>query len=263
MSAATGSVIQDLQADQQTGQTTDDFVGDATYAGFQQKAGTVSGTDSILFRARFDTFTAADKWGNGGNFGIGMDLNGDGAIDLITMYSEGSGAVAGRSRTITFGQPGAGANNSPSTTTWTFPTQTAINLAVNTTYDYVAATDFAGFNGTQDAWLTFALTFADLQNAIRTYATGFSTYTVTYSSLISFIGFTSQQTNALNQDLYGAGVGGTTSATTFAALGALTAPINAYGSVPEPATCAQVGLLLLAAGVVAYRQRKPATAGRS
>ncbi len=101
-----GTMIQDLQADQQTGQTTDDFVGDATYAGFQQKAGTIGGTDSVLFRARFDTFAGADKWGNGGNFGIGMDLNGDGAVDLITMYAEGSGNVNGRSRTVTFGTPG-------------------------------------------------------------------------------------------------------------------------------------------------------------
>lgn len=256
-----GSLIQDPQTDQQTGQTTDDFVGDATYAGFQQKAGTIGGTDSIMFRARFDTISAADKWGNGGNFGIGMDLDGNGTIDLITMYTEGSGNVNNRSRTVTFGTPGAGANNSPSTTSWTFPTQTAINLTLNTTYDLVAATDFAGFNGTQDAWLTIGLSFADLQNAIRTYAVGsFSTYTLTYDSRISYIGFTSQQANALNQDLYGAGVGGTTSTSSFTSLGAMTAPIDSFGKVPEPATYAQVGMFLFAGGLLAYRKRKAAAA---
>lgn len=254
-----GSLIQDPQTDQQTGQTTDDFVGDATYAGFQQKAGTIGGTDSIMFRARFDTISAADKWGNGGNFGIGMDLDGNGSIDLITMYTEGSGNVNGRSRTVTFGTPGAGANNSPSTTSWTFQTQTAINLTLNTTYDLVAATDYAGFNGTQDAWLTIGLSFADLQNAIRTYAVGsFSTYTLTYDSRISYIGFTSQQANALNQDLYGAGVGGTTSTSSFTSLGAMTAPIDSFGKVPEPATYAQVGMFLFAGGLLAYRKRKAA-----
>ena len=258
-----GSRINDIQADQQTGQTTDDFVGDATYAGFQQKAGTIGGTNSILFRARFDSFSAADKWGNGGNFGIGMDLDGNGTVDLITMYNEGSGNVSGRSRTVTFGTPGPGANNSPSTTTWTFPTQTAINLTLNTTYDLVAATDFAGFNGSQDAWMTIALSFADLQNAIRTYAVGFSTYTLDYTSRISFIGFTSQSSNALNQDLYGAGVGGTTSAATFAALGAMTAPIDAYGVIPEPATYAQVGIFLFMGGLLAYRKRKAAARARA
>lgn len=263
VSASTGATIQDLLGDQQTGQTTDDFVGDATYAGFQQKAGTIRGADYILFRARFDTFSGADKWGNGGNFGIGMDLNGDGAIDLITMYTEGSGNVSGRSRTVTFGTPGTGANNSPSTTSWTFPAQTAINLTVNTTYDLVAATDFAGFNGTQDAWLTFGVSFANLQNAIRTYALGsYSTYTMDYTTKIAFIGFTSQQSNALNQDLYGAGVGGTTSTSSFASLGALTAPIDAFGTVPEPATYAQVGMLLTAAGLMAWRRRKSATGSR-
>ena len=257
-----GARIQDPQTDQQTGQTTDDFVGDATYAGFQQQAGTIGGTDSIMFRARFDTISAADKWGNGGNFGIGMDFDGNGSIDLITMYAEGSGNVNGRSRTVTFGTPGAGANNSPSTTSWTFPTQTAINLTLNTTYDLKAATDFAGFNGTQDAWLTIGLSFADLQNAIRTYAVGnFSTYTLSYTSQISFIGFTSQQANALNQDLYGAGVGGTTSTSTFASLGALTAPLDSFGNpppIPEPATYAQMGAFLLATGLMAYRKRKAA-----
>jgi len=261
-----GSVIQDLQADQQTGQTTDDFVGDATHAGFQQQAGTIGGTDSIMFRARFDTIAAADKWGNGGNFGIGMDLDGNGTIDLITMYAEGSGNVNGRSRSITFGTPGAGANNSPSTTSWTFPTQTAINLTLNTTYDLKAATDFAGFNGTQDAWMTIAVSFADLQNAIRNYAAGsFSTYTLTYSSQISFIGFSSQQANALNQDLYGAGVGGTTSSSSFASLGAMTAPLDSFGNpppIPEPATYVQMGVFLFATGLMAYRKRKAAKLAR-
>jgi hypothetical protein len=257
-----GALIQDIYTDQQTGQKTDDFVGDGTYAGFQQKAGTIGGVDSLLIRARFDEFSATDKWGNGGNFGVGMDLNGDGKIDLITMYTEGSGNVNGRSRSVTFGTPGAGANDGPSTTSWTFPSQTAINLTLtgNATYDLSATTDAGNFNGTGDAFMTIALSFADLQNAIRTYAVGFSTYTLDYTSRISYVGFTSQQSNALNQDLYGAGVGGTSSTSSFAALGSMTAPIDAFGAVPEPATYAQVGMFLFVGGLLAYRKRKAAAA---
>jgi hypothetical protein len=256
-----GALIQDAYTDQQTGQKTDDFVGDGTFAGFQQKAGTIGGVDNLLIRARFDEFSGADKWGNGGNFGVGMDLNGDGKIDLITMYTEGAGNVSGRSRSVTFGTPGAGANDGPSTTTWTFPSQTAINLTLNTSYDLSATTDAGNFNGTGDAFMTIALSFADLQNAIRTYAVGFSTYTLDYTSRISYIGFTSQQSNALNQDLYGASkLTDIVPGTSFAALGSMTAPIDAFGAVPEPATYAQVGIFLFVGGLLAYRKRKAAVA---
>jgi hypothetical protein len=251
-----GVQISDTRTDQQTGQTTDDFVGDTTYAGFQQKAGTIGGVDNILFRARFDSFAGADKWGNGGNFGLGLDLNGDGDIELIMVYSEGSGNPTNRTREIYFGTPGAGANNSPSTTTWTLAGTPAASLTINTSYDLSAATDYAGFGGTQDAWMTIAVPFTTLETAIQTYATGFSTYDLTYDSKMSFIAFTSQQTNALNQDLYGGAKGSETSTTTFAALGAMTTPITASGGIPEPATYAQVGVLLLMGGYASWRRRK-------
>jgi len=260
-----GSIMADTKGDQQTGQSTDDFVGDATYYAFQQKSGTISGVDSILFRARFDTFAGTDKWGNGGNFGVGMDLDGSGSIDVIVMYTEGAGNVNNRSRTLNFGLPGTGANNSPSTTTWTFPTQTAINLTVNSTYSLVAATDFAGFNGTQDAWLTFGVSFQNLSNGIHLlYPTGpfsgdYATqtgYNIGYDTKVSFIAFTSQSANSLNQDLLGAGVGGTTSATSFADLGALTPPLETSGRIPEPATYLQVGMFGLLAAMMARRRWK-------
>lgn len=265
-SGLTGNGIIDAQTDQQTGQTTDDFVGDATYAGFQQKAGVIATTsnhaadDYILFRARFDTFSAADKWGNGGNFGLGIDLGEDanGDIDLIMIYSEGSGNVNNRTRQIFFGTPGTGANNSPSTTTWTVESSASQTLYVNDTYDLVAATDYAGFGGTQDAWMTIAVSFTTLENAIKRIVPGQSTYDVNYNTALSFIGFTSQQTNALNQDLFGGPKGSETSTTTFAALGALTPAVDVYGSpkVPEPATYLQVGVLLAAGAASFWRRRR-------
>lgn len=248
------SLMSEITTDQQTGQGADDFAADATFAGFYQKAGTIGGADHILFRARFDKFDGADQWGNGGNFGIGMDVNGDGAVDLIMMMTEGSGNVKNRTHTLTWGDPGAGANTGPSTTTWTFPTQTAIDLTVNTTYDVTQVSDGSVLNGTADMFLSFAVSFANLQAAVRAY-TPYTTFTMTYDTRMSYIGFTSTQANSLNQDLFGT-TGNTSSALTWAELGAITGPANAWGVVPEPATYAQMTAFVLVAGIVAYRRRK-------
>lgn len=264
-----GAIMQDPAGDQQTGQGQDDFVGDATYVGFQQKAGTLNGVNTVMFRARFNKFDGTNQWGNGGNFGLGMDLDGNGSVDLVMVMSEGSGNVNNRTRSITFATPGLGANDGPSTTSWTFPTQTAISLTAysgsngtTANYSLVQATDGSSFSGTPDAWLTFGISFANLQNAIRTWAkaptgqpTFWSTYNLTYNSTIAFIAYSTQQTNALNQDLFGT-AGNTTATINFSQLGSITPPMDAYGRVPEPATYAQLGALLLAAGVIAWRRRK-------
>ncbi len=254
------SYMSDATPDQQTGQGADDFASDPTYAGFYQKAGTIGGVDSLLFRARMDKYDGDDRWGNGGNLGIGMDVNGDGALDLILMMSESSGNVNNRTRTLTFGDPGTGANTGPSTTSWSFPTQTAINLVTNTTYDVTQTNDGSMLNATPDMFMSFALSFANLQAAVRAY-TPFTTFNMTYDTRMSFIAFTSTQANSLNQDLFGT-TGNTSSTLTWAELGAITGPANAWGVVPEPATYAQVGMFLLAAGVVAYRRRKRMASAR-
>lgn len=260
-----GAVMTDPQNDQQTGQHTDDYVGDATYYGMQQTAGTISGTNYVAWRFRFDDFSGADKFGgNGGNVGLGLDLDGNGSVDVMMVMSEGSGNVNNRTRTVYFGTPGAGANTGPSTTTWTIDTgqTTAVNLTVNTTYDLMATTDGYNFAGTQDSWLTFAVSFANMQAGIRAYAgSAFSNFVYDYTTKISYIAFTSTQLNALNQDLFGASKAALTNGSaentqTWAQLGAITPPMDAFGRVPEPATYAQLGALLLAGGVIAYRRRR-------
>lgn len=248
------SLLSEITTDQQTGQGADDFAADATYAGFYQKAGTIGGADHILFRARFDKYDGPDEWGNGGNFGIGMDVNGDGAVDLIMMMTEGSGNPKNRTHTLTWGDPGTGANTGPSTTTWTFPSQTAINLTVNSTYDVTQVNDGSALNGTADMFLSFAVSFANLQAAVRAY-TPYTAFTMTYDTRMSFIGFTSTQANSLNQDLFGT-TGNTSSALTWAELGSITGPVNAWGVVPEPATYAQMAAFVMVAGIVACRRRK-------
>ena len=250
------SPFTEITTDQQTGQGADDFAADATYSGFYQKAGTIGGVDHLLMRARFDKFDGADQWGNGGNFGIGMDVNGDGALDLIMMVTESSGNANNRTRTIRWGDPGTGANTGPSTTTWTFPTQTAINLTLNTTYDVTQAYDGSMLNGTADMFMSFAVSFANLQAAVRAY-TPFTTFTMGYQTRMSYIAFTSTQDNSLNQDLFGT-TGNTSSSLTWSQLGAITGPANAFGIVPEPSTYAQVGAFLFAGGYMTWRRRKRA-----
>lgn len=263
-----GSMV-DYLGDQQTGQGADDFVGDNGVYTMMSQAGKASfdpTNDYMFFRARMDQYTADDKWGNGGNWGIGMDLDGDGDLDLIVMMTESAGNVNNRTRTVTFGTPGTGANTGPSTTTWTFPTQTAITLTLNQTYDLQSATavDSQSYGGNADSWLTFGLSFAQLQAGIRAYAdddantataSPFANYTLSYYSRIAMISFTSTQNNALNQDLAGVN-GGTSSTSTFAQLGAITPPMGPGGYIPEPATYAQIGVLLSAVGIGLYRRRR-------
>lgn len=259
--------LTDPENDQQTGQGQDDFVGNDTYYAMQSQAGEASfdtGVDYLFLRARFNQYDADDKWGNGGNWGTGLDIDGDGDLDLIMMFTEGSGKPANRTREITFGEPGAGANDGPSTTSWTFPTQTAISLTAGETYNVVNAstTDSGQIDGDDDAWVTFGLSFADLQAAIRAYAvpnagdpTQYDNYVLDFNSRIAFVAFTSTQNNALNQDLAGTS-GNTSGGGSWASYGAITPPMGPGGFIPEPGTYAQIGAFLLIGGVLMYRKRR-------
>lgn len=236
----------DPRSDRQTGQGADDFVGDSTYYVMQQKAGTISGVDSIAFRARMDVF---DSKGFGGNLILGIDLDGNGTMDLMLKMTDSKGT-----QTVTFASPGAGTNSSPSTTTWGSWLGASTLTASN--YSYLQANDGMAFGGTDDAWVSFGLAFSTLENAVRTYAgAAFASFTMDYNTRLSFIAFTSVQGNSMNQDLLGTS-GNLSSTMSFADLGAGTAPANAFGVVPEPATYVQFGVLVLAAGLVHHLRRK-------
>lgn len=249
----TNAAIVDARSDQQTGQGQDDFVGDATYYAFTQKAGQLNGVDSIAFQVRMDKYDT--KNGFSGMLTLGLDLDGNGSLDLLAQADDKSSTKG-----MWFATPGAGANDAPSTTTWgNFAGKITFNTS---TYNYQQVYDGSAFGGNTDAFVSFAISFADLQNAIRTYAKGsFTTYNLDYSSQISYIAFTTTQGNAINQDLLGVPKN-YSSSTTYADLGALTPPTNSWGVVPEPATYAQLGALLLAGGFVALRRRARRTTAR-
>ena len=244
-----GSNHPDPSQDQQTGSTESDIVGDAShpsvYTAFGD-AGTPSLTDGTLgFRIRLgaDQSPAGFK----GALFVGIDANGDGALDLFIGVNN-----AGSADTIGIWNPGTGANISPNTTSIVSAplvayTITALNYywtAVNSTIDPTvgSATDLNG-DGKNDYFLTFSVPFADVVAQLA--AKGI---TVTQNSAISYVVATATQANSLNQDLNG--VGGTYDPNaTWSTLGVISDPITLAGNpppIPEPNTA------LLATIVIAF-----------
>jgi hypothetical protein len=274
-----GSYVADPGGDQQTGQGTDDFIGNATTAAFQQKAGYLASdptTQYVLFRARMGKYETGSKGfgsGNGSNVSLGLDLTGNGGLNLIMDLN-----VKGNNVVLKFAAPGTGANDAPSTTSWgNFAGDITLN---SDTYNYDQVTDGITLNssgtaaaGTENgskatsygsnAWVTFAISYANLEAAIRAYAANgsFAGFQVNDFTAISFVAFTSTQGNAINQDLLGT-EGNMNSATTFASLGAGTPLIRpGGGNIPEPAAALQLGAVL-AIGFFGGRRRRGVRARR-
>lgn len=231
---AAGAVMTDSLADQQTGQGQDDFVG-----GFKQQAGYL-GSDtvkSIMWQTQMAKY---DSKGFNGSIELGMNLTGSGgAINLIMKVSDKTGD-------ITFATPGTGANDGPSTTSWGNFNTTGVIALTASNYNYSAVpTGTTSYGTNTNAFVTFAISYTNLQAAIRTYAgPAFSSFVVNDLTALSFIAFTSTQGNAINQDLFGT-TGNTSSTGTFASLGAGTSFIRPGGGpIPEPAAFFHLGGIL-------------------
>ena len=252
---AYGSNNPDPSNDQQTGSGEGDIVGNidhpSLYTAFGD-AGTLSLTDGTIgFRVRLgaDDNPAGFK----GAVVVGIDANHDGALDLfIGVNNSGSCDMIG------IFAPGNGANTSPNTTTIVSTPLfsyaiTASNyswLAVNTTIDPTVgtATDLNG-DGKNDYFLTFSVPFADVIAALS----GRGITGIDQNSTFSYVGATSTQGNALNQDLNGVGAGYDPNAT-WGTLGVVSDPMTAGGiPVPEPNTA--VFSALIVAATIAKRKR--------
>lgn len=231
-----GTPLTDFLADQQTGQGQDDF----SVNGFFINYGTLSTNEfAQIIRIRLNEFDA--KSGFTGNLRIGIDANLDGSVDLFYGI-KGFGTAANRG--IVFQNPtntGSTFNVSPSTTSLGNPYGT---IALTTTnYSYVSVND-----GSTDAYLTFAIPFASLQNVLAT-----AGYQVTEASFVRFIAFTSTQDNSINQDLYG--TQGITNTLRFDQNGGFTDIRNFYNApVPEPSTYGAVLMGLLILGFIAKKK---------
>jgi len=246
-------VIPDWSDDEQTGDTESDVVGNslraALYIQFDDGGTPGDLTDgNIAFRLRvgaernpagFSRFAA-----------VGMDADGDGAIDIfIGVANQGS---ADR---IEIFDAGPGANTSPSTTTIVSVSPTPLTYAETASnYDW-SAIDAAiepgetlfdlDADGNTDYFLSWLVPFDDIVAHLST-AHGIH---IDEAAPVQYVVGTSTQDNALNQDLGGPD-GGTTSTETWEALGALSDPFTPTGVlVPEPSSSALllIGLLGLAA----------------
>jgi hypothetical protein len=248
------SVQPDWGNDQQTGIPEADIVGDPSHAAFYSAfddAGTASLTDGVLaFRIR----VGAEK--NPPGFSqvaaVGIDGNLDGALDLFVLVDNGGSADR-----IALYNAGAGTNTSPSTTSISSTGVTYVETASNYNWSAVSAVtdppatsfDVDG-DGDTDRFVSFALPFQDLVNQFA--LLGISN--VDQNTAFRYVIGTSTQSNSLNQDLGGPN-GGTTSTSTWAALGAISMTFTVTGSpVPEPGTGLLLGLGLLGLGLLRRRR---------
>jgi hypothetical protein len=180
-------------------------------------------------------------------FGVGMDANTDGDIDLFLAVDN---QPSGGGNQIGIFNPGTGLNTSPDTTT--IITTPLVFYAENDplydNYDFSAVTtidplemntDLDG-GGKEDYYLTFVVPFGDVVTQL-----GILGITFDENSTVQYVFGTSTQTNALNQDLAGPN-GGTTSSLTWDQLGAISLEYSASGTpVPEPSTALLLGLGLV------------------
>jgi hypothetical protein len=247
------SVTPDFGDDQRTGIPEADIVGDLSHAAFYtafDDAGAGSLTDGILgFRIRI----GSEK--NPAGFSqvavVGIDANLDGALDLFVLVDHSG------SNRIRIYNAGAGANTSPSTTTISATGFTYIEDAANFDWSIVdatidpAATDFDVDNdGDTDFFVSFTVPFQDVATQLGTLGIA----GVDQNTPLRYVVGTSTQPNALNQDLGGPN-GGTSSTTSWTALGAMSIATGAAGAVPEPATASMLALGLLGLAFCGRRRR--------
>lgn len=243
----------DFSDDQQTGITEADIVGNLVTAAFYMHfdgAGTPSTTDGTLaLRVRL----GADKNPAGFEhfFGVGLDADLNGSIDLFLAVEN-----SGNPNQLGIFDAGTGLNTSPATTSIIStplvsyaPTLANYGFqAVDGTIDPGVATTDVDADGNTDFFLTFLIPFQAIVDALGLQGIGFDE-----TSVMQLVIGTSTQPNALNQDLGGPD-GGTTSSTSWAALGAMTNPVSPVLLTPEPAPGLLVAFGLLAISAIRRRQ---------
>ena len=238
----------DYAGDQQTGDHSSDITGDSSNPALYMLSdpGTSgSSTDGTLFfRARLGTAGAGNVFDR--NLFVGLDANGDGALDLyVGVHNQGSAdelAIYG---------PGSGANVSPNTTTISGPDVSYTETALN--YHYAAVdtptTDVDG-DGNTDFFLSFGIPFADIVAQLAVQSIGIDDTTD-----LAFVLATATQDNSFNQDVNGLPKNYDNSAT-WSDLGALSDPIApAAAAVPEPHSLFLMGLSVIC-GFGLVRQRR-------
>ena len=253
----------DALADQQ-GNIGGDIVGSGTDYGLFMTfndSGAASSTDGTLgFRIRLDTATPpANKplFDRAAWIGIDADLNG--SVDVFIGVN-----LSGGASTLGIYATGTGANNSPTTTSISstpYNNPTNPNYVLGATNFNFRAVDFGTSKdggttndvttstpGDPDFYVSFMVPFTDVVGFLAT-----KSINITDQTSLRYVAATSTSANNLNQDIGGV-TGGTTSTSTWAALGGFTQVVNASGNVPVPEP--SISLLTLAGLALAVSRRK-------
>jgi hypothetical protein len=251
-----GNTVPDPSADQQTGSSESDIVGNAAHPSLYMKyndGGTPGPTNGFLaFRLRLaaDVTTPGFK---GAAF-VGLDANLDGKLDVfIGVNNQGSGDHIG------IWDPGAGQNISPSTTSMISPSVRTYN-ETSTTYSltpvsptsdpFATSLDIDG-GGKTDQFLSFVVPFGEVAGELAMHGiTGF-----TKDTPMRLVAATATQDNSLNQDLNGV-ASGINSGSTWDSLGVFTLTYSPSGIAPAPEPPSSVFCLAGFALFILFRRKK-------
>ena len=224
LSGANHDAVNDTQA----GAADTDIVGDAThgalYTAYDDNGTASVADDTLVFRMRIGNPTGSANFG--GVAVVGMDVNGDGRIDIFMN-------VDGRNNTkaVRLLDPGTGQNNSPSTTStaplpggWlssnglypmTSANYSAQDVSSSTDPNWNGTTDI-GTNGGNDLFITWRIPMSDLTTvlAIASPADRYGNYGPRGSTgiagfskdtAVKYIAMTQTQNGPINGDISGVG----------------------------------------------------------
>jgi hypothetical protein len=239
--------------DMQTGHPESDLVGIVTDPGF------FTGWDgtSVYYRLRLGKQAAAGVSQKGVVAWIGMDVDGDGRLDMFIGADN-----AGSNSFIGFFAPGAGLNDGPSTTTINTPlaqyesSETVSNYnyqLVNNSIDPLGSSA-PGYDlnadGNTDVYLSIKIQLlgasgsATLEGALL----GLMGKDITSSTQLHYVLGTATQDNSINEDIGGVN-GQINSSLTWQQLGGLSIATTPSGVVvPEPSSV--IPMLVCAAGLL-------------
>jgi hypothetical protein len=242
--------LTDPTADQSTGQGADDFVG-----GFYMQS---DGTN-MVFRMYFNQYRSN---GFGGNVRLGVDANGDGAVDVFFGVKDSGGGGS----QVVFQIPtvvSATANTTPNNSALGNIITSGAGAAVATSasnYQYIASAVQYGDATYPDSEMTFSIPFQTLADTLATVTnpTTGTAFSITTSTALRYVAFTATNTNTVTQDVLGMGAIKTNGNTTFAS-GSFSDYYSADGArqpVPEATTVVQTMVLMGLPGYLWARRRR-------
>jgi hypothetical protein len=206
--------------------------------GISQQAGLIGSTQSIMWQMATNEKGGSNKFDGAIGFGVGLTDNPN-EINFVVLLTASNPNQQVQFASMT---GAGGVANAPSELTWGTVGNAAGSAGGSDSLNTSTYNKNAGV-------ITFALSYATLQQAIQSYAgAAFSSFVVDDLTHLNFVAFTdSSRTSGgvpINGDLFGTASTATTrsSTSTFTSLGMGTTLIRPGGGpIPEPAAIYQLG----------------------